>query len=86
MRRSSSDRYRSILRKMAGEPLRMRFQRGELGARLEDEERRVLDNFLRRMRNLGALEIDPEVRGGYRFPNRLHALYFWMESQLKVRA
>ena len=25
--------------------------------------------------------MDPEVQGGYRFPNLLHALYFWMESQ-----
>ena len=55
-------------------------------ARLAEDERRVLDNFLRRMRSLGALEIDTEVRGGYRFPKRLHALYFWMESQLKSRA
>ena len=81
-----SDRYRSILRKMADEPSRTTFQRGELVARLTEEERQVLDNFLRRMRSLGALQIDPEVRGGYRFPNRLHALYFWMESQLKTRA
>ena len=81
-----SDRYRSILRKMADEPSRTTFQRGELVARLTEEERQVLDNFLRRMRSLGALQIDPEVRGGYRFPNRFHALYFWMESQLKTRA
>ena len=81
-----SDRYRSILRKMADSPQRMAFRRGELTARLAEDERRVLDNFLRRMRSLGALEIDTEVRGGYRFPNRLHALYFWMESQLKSRA
>ena len=80
-----SDRYRAILRKMAGEPLQMRFQRGELAGRLTQEERQVLDNFLRRMRSLGALQTDPEVRGGYRFPNRLHALYYWMESQLKRR-
>ena len=64
----------------------MRFQRAELAARLAEGERGVLDNFLRRMRMLGALEIDPEVRGGYRFPNRLHALYFWMQSQLTSRA
>ena len=79
-----SDRYRSILRKMADEPSRMRFQRGELAARLAPAERQVLDNFLRRMRKLGAVQLDPEVRGGYRFPNRLHALYFWMESRLKT--
>ena len=70
---------------MADEPLRMRFQRGELAARLTQEERQVLDNFLRRMKTLGALYADPEVRGGYRFPNRLHALYYWMESQLKLQ-
>ena len=80
-----SDHYRSILRKMADDPSRMKFHRGELAARLTQEERQVLDNFLRRMRSLGALRTDPEVRGGYRFPNRLHALYYWMESQLKRR-
>ena len=78
-----SDRYRSILRKMADEPSRMKFQRGELAARLTEDELQVLDNFLRRMRSLGALQVDREVRGGYRFPNRLHALYFWMESLLE---
>ena len=78
-----SDHYRSILRKVADDPSRMKFHRGELAARLTQDERRVLDNFLRRMRSLGALQTDPEVRGGYRFPNRLHALYYWMESQLK---
>lgn len=77
-----SDRYRSILRKMADEPARMTFQRGDLVTRLTAGERQVLDNFLRRMRKLGAVQPDPEVRGGYRFPNRLHALYFWMESRL----
>ena len=79
-----SDRYRSILRKMADEPARMKFQRGDLAARLAPDERQVLDNFLRRMRKLGAVQLDPDVRGGYRFPNRLHALYFWMESRLKA--
>lgn len=81
-----SDRYRAILRKMTDSPQRMRFQRGKLAARLAEDERQVLNNFLRRMRALGALEFDPAIRGGYRFPNRLHALYFWMESQLKSRA
>ena len=80
-----SDRYRSILRKMADDPSRMRFHRGELAARLTQDERQVLDNFLRRMRRLRAIQTDPEVRGGYQFPNRLHALYYWMESQLKRR-
>ena len=76
-----SDRYRAILRKITDEPLRLRFQRGELAARLTQDEQRVLDNFLRRMRGLGAIQNDPEVRGGYRFANRLHAVYFWMNRR-----
>ena len=76
-----SERYRSILRKMAVEVADLRFQRTELLARLTEAEKRVLNNFLRRMRNLGVLERDPEVRGGYRFPNRLYALYFMMEAR-----
>ena len=40
-----------------------------------------MDNFLQRMKRLGTLETDPETKGGYRFPNLLHTLYFRMESE-----
>jgi len=80
-----SERYRSILRKMADKPLEMQFQRSELVERLTSEEKKVMDNFLQRMKHLGALTSDPETRGGYRFQNHLHALYFWMESQRTKR-
>ena len=79
-----SERYRSILRKTLDEP-RERFRRSELVGRLTGDERKVMDNFLQRMKRLGALETDPEVQGGYRFLNLLHALYFWMESQRAAR-
>ncbi len=79
-----SERYRAILRQIADGP-RMHFRRSRILARLDAGEKRSLDNFLRRMRDLGAIEADPEVRGGYRFPNRLHALYFYMESQRHSR-
>ena len=59
----------------------MHFQRSELLKHLSSDERKVMDNSLRRMKRFGALETDPEVKGGYRFPNLLHMLYFWMESQ-----
>ena len=75
-----SERYRSILRKMAGD-LEMHFRRSELVARLTKEEVKVMDNFLQRMKKLGAIDTDPDVRGGYKFPNFLHALYFMIESQ-----
>ena len=80
-----SERYRSILRKMADQPLEMHFTRATLVERLTSDEKKVMDNFLHRMKQLGALVSDPEARGGYRFPNRLHALYFWMESQRAKR-
>ncbi len=79
-----SESYHSIFRKMADEP-RTHFRRAELRELLTDAEKKGLDNFLRRMTSLGALEKDTEVRGGYRFPNLLHALYFWMESQCRRR-
>ena len=85
-----SERYRSILRQIAlhqpaGQP-RMRFRRAEILARLEASDRSALDNFLQRMKKLGAIESDPEVRGGYRFPNRLHPLYFALESHRHSRS
>ena len=81
-----SERYHSIFRKMTdlGRP-GTRFRRTELGELLTDAEAKGLDNFLRRMTTLGALERDPETRGAYRFPNLLHALYFRMESQRRRR-
>ena len=75
-----SERYRSILRKIAGEP-QMYFRRAELVANLTEKEVKVVDSFLRRMKQLGAIETNVGVRGGYRFPNLLHALYFWLESE-----
>jgi len=74
-----SERYRSILRKMA-DPLRRSFLRTELITKLNPDERNVADNFLRRMKNLGVLVPD-EQRGAYRFPNQLHALYFRIEAE-----
>lgn len=80
-----SERYRSILRRIAEVP-RTSFTRAELLERLPAKERRVVDNFLRRMKKLGALDSDPEIHGGYRFPNRLHALYFYTEAQTHGRS
>ena len=71
-----SEHYLSILHKIASsDPLEMRFRRAGLLPRLTDAERKVLDNFLQRMKKLGAVEPDPGVRGGYRCPNRLYAMY-----------
>lgn len=76
-----SERYRSILRKMSDQFRSSSIRRSELAKQLNEKEKRVMDNFLQRMKGLGALESDPEVHGGYRFPNRLYELYFFIESQ-----
>ena len=79
-----SDLYRSILRKIAGS-MGMQFSRREVAQLLTQEELSVLDNFLRRMDRLGAVQREPGMRGRYRFLNRLHAIYFHMDSMLNRR-
>lgn len=71
-----SKKYRSILSKITSKKLTRRFDRSGISRNLTPEETRVLDNFLQRMKRLGVLTPDPDVRGGYLFPNLLHALYF----------
>lgn len=76
-----SPRYREILRKIAGGPPGIRFTRAQLRERLSPDERRVLDNFLTRMKTLGVIQTDPAGGpGAYRFSNHLHHLYFALEA------
>jgi type II secretory pathway predicted ATPase ExeA len=80
----SSPRYRSILAKLAGEDPVLR--RKDLIAKLSPDERRVLDNFLRKMRQLGVLRPVRELgRGVYEFTSLLYLLYFWFETQRATR-
>lgn len=74
-----SERYRSILREIVRGP-GPQFTRAEVLGRLSSDNRKALDNFLRRMTKLGGLEAVPEVRGGYRFPNLLSQLYYKMST------
>jgi hypothetical protein len=82
-----SQRYRAILRKIADpDPFNVQFKRSDLISALGDDEQRVLDSFLRRMRELGVIVPDPDGgRGAYRFDNRLHYLYIWIETQRTAR-
>ena len=76
-----SEKYHSILRKIAaGEP-KINFTRAELVKQLPPEEVKSLDNFLGRMTNLGAIGRVADIRGGYQFPNLLYTLYFYLQSQ-----
>ena len=79
-----SPRYRAILRKMTG---RYSFRRAGMLTLLDDTERRVSDNFLRKMVKLGVLIRDAEKGAGhYHFANLLHYLYFQMEATGARRA
>jgi AAA+ ATPase superfamily predicted ATPase len=77
-----SPRYRSILRKLATRRPVLAFRRSDLLKALSAEEKQVCDNFLTRMRKLGAIIADSEGGpGAYQFSNQLHALYFFIEAQ-----
>lgn len=77
-----SARYRDILRKIAQKPFDVSFTARELRPLLNSEEQKVFHNFLQRMKKLGVVEPDLERgRGAYRFTNRLHYLYFWLEAE-----
>lgn len=77
-----SPRYRTILTTLAKETPLFEFRRSEIRGRLSKDEAKVLDNFLRRMTELGVLVRSPEKGAGcYRFSNLLHYTYFWIEAE-----
>ena len=76
-----STRYRSIVRKMTTGASFAEFTRSEVMSRLDENERGVFDNLLRRLRELGIVEQDVEAgRGAYRFVNELYPVYMFLES------
>lgn len=79
-----SKSYRSILRKMGlqGAPLNRRFTRKEVTEYLSDPEKKVFDNFLRRLKGIGVIEPDTEMgSGSYRFVNEIYPVYVYMEAK-----
>jgi hypothetical protein len=79
-----SERYRTILSKLVRPLLTEnfdQFDRREVESRLEGEEKKVFHNFLRKMRELGVIEVDRErPRGAYRFVNPMFPVYIIMQS------
>jgi hypothetical protein len=74
-----SKAYLSILRRIGKMPLSMDIKRSELLQEVPDSEKTKLDNFLRKMRELGVLQ-PGEGRGEYRFSNQLYRLYVLLEA------
>ncbi len=82
-----SKNYRSILRKLGAGEISREFVKKEVGSRLNEREKKVFHNFLKRMKDLGVIESDLEKgTGAYRFVNEIYPIYIWMESEgLKPR-
>ena len=77
-----SERYRSILRKLGERPPVSSFKKKDIENRLTTNEKKVFNNFLRKMKELGVIISDIEGgRGSYKFANMLYPVYIWMESQ-----
>jgi len=74
-----SDRYISILRKLGKDHIPWNFKKKDIESRLTTDEKNVFHNFLRKMRELGVIEMERE-RGSYRFVNEIYPIYIWMES------
>lgn len=76
-----SPRYKSIIRKI-GKDIKFEFTKAEIEADLTSDERRVLHNFLKKLKELGIISQPSELpRGCYRFVNRLYPVYLFMEAQ-----
>lgn len=77
-----SQRYRAILRKLGEVRLSRNFTKREVETRLNENEKKVFHNFLRRIRELGVIEPDREKGlGAYKFVNEIYPIYIWMESE-----
>ena len=76
--------YHTILDKLAGIPdVGVEFTKMQLEEKLNESERKNLDNFLQRMKKLHALA-SGDVRGVYVFPNRLVRFYMVLESSRRT--
>ena len=81
-----SNRYRAIIRKMSSDSIQPTFTRQQIASRVSEEEFRVFDNLLRRLRQLGVVENDPEGgKGAYKYTNQIYPVYMWMEAQGHVQ-
>jgi hypothetical protein len=72
--------YRSILDKIAATGMDPTFRRGEIAEGLSESERRKLDNFLTRMKELKVIRAG-DVNGEYVFNVLMARIYIWLEAQ-----
>lgn len=74
-----SKTYRSILKKLATEKLSYPYIKNEVFSKLNASEQKGFDNFIHRMKKLGAIRQNPQLgMGSYEFTREIFRLYFWM--------
>lgn len=77
-----SERYKSILKKFGESSTESHFTKKEMEKKLSESEKRVLHNFLRRLKELNIIESDLDGGlGDYRFVNEIYPLYILMQSR-----
>jgi len=81
-----SKQYRSILHKIASsvEIGKLEFERSKVKELLSPEEASNIDNFLRRMKEIGVILSVGDEAGAYRFATYVHHLYLRLEGQRTV--
>ena len=76
-----SEKYRSILKSIVKGDFQPRFSRHEVLSKLSSSQKKVFDNFIRRMRDLGVIRSEPDRgAGSYEFTSELYALFFWVQT------
>ena len=76
-----SEKYKAILKKLTEDITSFNVRRRELLDKLGPGEEKALDNFLKKMTDLGVLVKDADHgRGAYKFAQELHFVYFWMRA------
>jgi len=79
-----SSTYHSILAKLSkGEGLHYIFSREEMRKEFTASEKKVFDNFLRKMKSLGVI-VQNEKTGTYRFATLLYPIYIGMQAKYKL--
>lgn len=79
-----SENYKTILNKLGNREtwITSHFRRKEVESTLSDKEKKVFDNFLRKMRQLGVIQSDPDKGpGDYVFTNDLYPVCFHFKGQ-----
>ncbi|MFH1259560.1 MAG: ATP-binding protein [Elusimicrobiota bacterium] len=77
-----SEKYRTILDKMATSEIGMTFRKEGIETKLNDSEKKVFNNFLQKMKKLGVIT-SGEKLGEYVFANELFRLYIRFEPILR---